>query len=40
MRIMFFTDKQFELSINIIGDGTDTGNREIEPEMPTQILFW
>lgn len=40
VRIMFFTDKQFELSINIIGDGTDTGNREVEPEMPAQILFW
>jgi CRISPR-associated protein Cas2 len=40
VRIMFFTDKQFELSINIIGDGTDTGNRETEPQMPPQIIFW
>jgi CRISPR-associated protein Cas2 len=40
VRLMFFTDKQWELSINLIGDGTDTGKRETDPEMPAQILFW
>lgn len=40
VKIMFFTDKQFELSINIIGESTSTGNRETSPEMPPQIIFW
>ncbi len=40
VRIMFFTDKQWGLSINLIGEGTDVGGRETNPEMPDQILFW
>jgi CRISPR-associated protein Cas2 len=40
IRLMFFTDKQWGLSVNLIGDGTETGNRETKPEMPTQIIFW
>jgi CRISPR-associated protein Cas2 len=40
VKILFFTDKQWELSINIVGHHADLGSREPAPEMPEQILFW
>ncbi len=40
VRVMFFTDKQWSLSINLIGESTDIGSRSTDPEMPAQILFW
>lgn len=40
VKILFFTDKQWGMSINIIGKEEYLENREAEPEMPDQILFW
>ena len=40
VKILFFTDKQWQLSINVIGKDDYLENREAEPEMPDQILFW
>ena len=40
VKILFFTDKQWQLGINIVGQGAKTGNRKIDPEVPKQILFW
>jgi CRISPR-associated protein Cas2 len=40
VRVMFFTDKQWQLGINIIGDDSYLGHREASPEMPSQIIFW
>lgn len=40
VRVMFFTDKQYELSINIIGKGADLGRRVAHATMPPQIVFW
>jgi CRISPR-associated protein Cas2 len=40
IKILFFTDKQWELSVNIVGHNAELGKREPTPEMPEQILFW
>lgn len=40
VKVMYFTDRQWGLSLNIIGDGTEMGNREALPKMPQQIVFW
>ena len=40
VKIMFFTDKQWELSINIIGRDEYIAGRDPHPEIPAQILFW
>lgn len=40
VKVMFFTDKQWELGVNIVGETVDNGNRHIDPEMPAQVLFW
>jgi len=40
VRIIFFTDKQWQLGINIIGNSNYLRSRSAEPEMPEQIIFW
>lgn len=40
IKVMFFTDKQWALGINIVGEAVDTGSRHVEAEMPGQIVFW
>jgi CRISPR-associated protein Cas2 len=40
VRMMFLTDKQWGLSVNLIGKATDVGGRKPEQTMPPQIVFW
>lgn len=40
IRIMFFTDKQWTMGINVLGKEMDIGNRVPAPDIPEQILFW
>ena len=40
IKVMYFTDRQWGLSLNLIGHGTLLGKREAEPTMPPQIVFW
>lgn len=40
VKILFFTDKQWALSINIIGNENYLDSREASLPMPEQILFW
>jgi CRISPR-associated protein Cas2 len=40
VRVIFFTDKQWQLAINIVGTDAELGRRSPSPDMPDQILFW
>jgi CRISPR-associated protein Cas2 len=40
VKVMYFTDRQWALSLNLIGGGQDRGRRETKPVMPSQIIFW
>ena len=40
VRLMFFTDKQWEKTIIIFGDDDYQKNRVIDPKIPNQMEFW
>jgi len=42
VKMLFFTDRQWELGVNIVGaaSASKMGNRVATPAMPDQILFW
>ena len=40
VRVLFLTDRQWGMSINIIGDKSYLKNRTHEAQVPEQILFW
>lgn len=40
VRVMFFTDAQWQRAYTVIGPNYRQGNREIDPEMPQQVEFW
>lgn len=40
VRVLFFTDVQWQRAYTVIGPNYQQGNREIEPEMPKQVEFW
>jgi CRISPR-associated protein Cas2 len=40
VRVMFFTDQQWQRAFTVIGPNYQQGSRELDPEMPKQVEFW
>ncbi len=40
VRVMFFTDAQWERAYTVIGPNYAQGKRALDPEMPQQVEFW
>lgn len=40
VRVLFFTDVQWQRAYTVIGPNYQQGRREIDPEMPEQVEFW
>lgn len=40
VRVIFFTDQQWQRAYTVIGPNYRQGNRELDPQMPKQVEFW
>lgn len=40
VRVIFFTDQQWQRSYSVIGKNYEQGGREVDPRMPQQVEFW
>ncbi len=40
VRVLFFTDVQWQRAYTVIGPNYQQGGREIDPQMPEQVEFW
>lgn len=40
VRVMFFTDQQWQRAYTVVGPNFPQGKRAIDPGMPAQIEFW
>lgn len=40
VRVMFFTDQQWQRAYTVVGPNYRQGKRSLDPPMPAQIEFW
>lgn len=40
VRVLFFTDVQWERAYTVVGPNYRQGNREVDPQIPEQVEFW